>query len=183
MADGRQHTPLSPSAEIWSCPGQAGFGPMLGGGSSPPPLPPSSCPVGSGRGSSTFGGLHQHERMGYQLHRAEVNGGLPAASTFSLAPWSWSVSSHRPPVSGANIFLGSRGTTAGSSGDALRQACPQSTPRITQAIASRPAPPLLWATPRVWEGRRTGPEQESPVPYHPATTGISMACRVRQKTT
>ncbi|KAB0391906.1 hypothetical protein E2I00_002123, partial [Balaenoptera physalus] len=77
-----------------------------------------------GSGSSGFGGLHQHERMGYQLHGAEVNGGLPAVSTFSSAPTGAynSVSSHTPPVSGADSLLGSRGTTAGSSGDALGKA-------------------------------------------------------------
>ncbi|XP_054321391.1 transcription factor E2-alpha isoform X14 [Pongo pygmaeus] len=120
MADGSLH----PSAELWSPPGQAGFGPMLGGGSSPLHLPPGSGPVGSSGSSSTFGGLHQHERMGYQLHGAEVNGGLPSASSFSSAPGATygGVSSHTPPVSGADSLLGSRGTTAGSSGDALGKA-------------------------------------------------------------
>uniref|UniRef100_G3QM79 Transcription factor E2-alpha n=1 Tax=Gorilla gorilla gorilla TaxID=9595 RepID=G3QM79_GORGO len=120
VADGSLH----PSAELWSPPGQAGFGPMLGGGSSPLPLPPGSGPVGSSGSSSTFGGLHQHERMGYQLHGAEVNGGLPSASSFSSAPGATygGVSSHTPPVSGADSLLGSRGTTAGSSGDALGKA-------------------------------------------------------------
>uniref|UniRef100_G1PHS3 Transcription factor E2-alpha n=1 Tax=Myotis lucifugus TaxID=59463 RepID=G1PHS3_MYOLU len=108
MADGSLH----PSAELWSPPGQAGFGPMLGGGSS----------VGSGSGGG-FGGLHQHERMGYQLHSAEVNGGLPAVSTFSAPTATYgSVASHTPPVSGAESLMGSRGTTAGSSGDALGKA-------------------------------------------------------------
>uniref|UniRef100_H2RCQ6 Transcription factor E2-alpha n=1 Tax=Pan troglodytes TaxID=9598 RepID=H2RCQ6_PANTR len=120
VADGSLH----PSAELWSPPGQVGFGPMLGGGSSPLPLPPGSGPVGSSGSSSTFGGLHQHERMGYQLHGAEVNGGLPSASSFSSAPGATygGVSSHTPPVSGADSLLGSRGTTAGSSGDALGKA-------------------------------------------------------------
>ena len=153
---------------------------MLGGGSSPSSLPPSSGPVGSGGGSSTFGGLHQHERVSYQLHGAEVNGGLPAASTFSLAPGATygGVSSHTP-VSVADNLLGFRGTTASSSGDALGKAWPQSTLRITQAITSGPAPPPPWAPPRAWEGRRTSLEQGSLVPYHPATTGVSTAWRVR----
>uniref|UniRef100_G3UGS9 Transcription factor E2-alpha n=1 Tax=Loxodonta africana TaxID=9785 RepID=G3UGS9_LOXAF len=119
MADGSLH----PSAELWGPPGQAGFGPMLGGGSSPLPLPPGG---GSSAGSSggAFGGLHQHERMGYPLHGAEVNGGLPAVSSFSSAPGATysSVAGHTPPVSGADSLLGSRGTTAGSSGDALGKA-------------------------------------------------------------
>ncbi|KAK2502151.1 LOW QUALITY PROTEIN: hypothetical protein MC885_008530, partial [Smutsia gigantea] len=114
VADGSLH----PSAELWSPPGQAGFGPMLGGGSSPLPLPPGGT-VGPG-----FGGLHQHERMGYQLHGAEVNGVLPAVSTFSSAPPAsyGSVSSHTPPVSGADSLMGPRATAAGSSGDALGKA-------------------------------------------------------------
>uniref|UniRef100_A0A7N5JK06 Transcription factor E2-alpha n=1 Tax=Ailuropoda melanoleuca TaxID=9646 RepID=A0A7N5JK06_AILME len=120
MADGSLH----PSAELWSPSGQAGFGPMLGGGSSPLPLPPAGgSSVGSG-GSGGFGSLHQHERMGYQLHGTEVNGGLPAVPTFSAAPTAayGSVSNHTPPVSGADSLMGSRGTPAGSSGDALGKA-------------------------------------------------------------
>ncbi|XP_006869136.1 PREDICTED: transcription factor E2-alpha [Chrysochloris asiatica] len=117
VADGSLH----PSPELWGPPGQAGFGPMLGGGSSPLPL----APGGSGSsGGGAFGGLHQHERMGYPLHGAEVNGGLPAVSSFSSAPGASysSVPSHTPPVSGADSLLGSRGTAAGSSGDALGKA-------------------------------------------------------------
>lgn len=56
MADGSLH----PSAELWSTPGQAGFGPMLGGASSPLSLAPSSS---SSVGGSAFGGLQQPERM------------------------------------------------------------------------------------------------------------------------
>ncbi|OBS74802.1 hypothetical protein A6R68_14672 [Neotoma lepida] len=50
---------LHPSAELWSPSGQAGFGPMLGDGSSSLPLAPGSSSVGSG----AFGGLQQQERM------------------------------------------------------------------------------------------------------------------------
>ncbi|XP_043446099.1 transcription factor E2-alpha isoform X4 [Prionailurus bengalensis] len=94
---------LQPAAELWNPPGQAGFGPVLGGG---------------------FGSLQPHERMGYQLHGAEVNGRLPAVPTFSLAPAAayGSAPSHTPPVSGTDGLLGSRGTSAGSSGDALGKA-------------------------------------------------------------
>uniref|UniRef100_A0ABI7YE39 Transcription factor E2-alpha n=1 Tax=Felis catus TaxID=9685 RepID=A0ABI7YE39_FELCA len=94
---------LQPAAELWNPPGQAGFGPVLGGG---------------------FGSLQPHERMGYQLHGAEVNGRLPAVPTFSLAPAAayGGAPSHTPPVSGADGLLGSRGTSAGSSGDALGKA-------------------------------------------------------------
>ncbi|XP_037360863.1 transcription factor E2-alpha isoform X2 [Talpa occidentalis] len=113
---------LHPSAEIWSSSGQAGFGPMLGGGSSPLSLPTGgSNSVGSNSGSG-FGSLH--ERMSYQLHGAEANGGLPAVSTFSSGPAGayGNVSGHTTPVSGAESLMGSRGTTAGSSGDALGKA-------------------------------------------------------------
>ncbi|KAG8519167.1 Transcription factor E2-alpha, partial [Galemys pyrenaicus] len=113
---------LHPSAEIWSSPGQAGFGPMLGGGSSPLSLPPGGGNSVGSSGGSGFGGLH--ERMSYQLHGAEVNGGLPAVSTFSSGPTAsyGNVSGHTTPVSGAESLMGSRGTTAGSSGDALGKA-------------------------------------------------------------
>ncbi|XP_039104060.1 transcription factor E2-alpha isoform X3 [Hyaena hyaena] len=115
VADGSLH----PSAELWSPSGQAGFGPVLGGPSSPLPLTPG----GSGSGGG-FGSLPPHERMGYQLHGTEVNGRLPAVSTFSAAPTAayGSGASHTPPVGGADGLLGSRGTTAGSSGDALGKA-------------------------------------------------------------
>ncbi|XP_075400602.1 transcription factor E2-alpha isoform X2 [Tenrec ecaudatus] len=118
MADGSLH----PSAELWGPPGQAGFGPMLGGTSSPLPLPPAGGSTSSG-GSGPFGGLHQHERMGYPLHGAEGNGGLPPVSSFAAPGATYgNVTSHTPPVSGADSLLGSRGTTAGSSGDALGKA-------------------------------------------------------------
>ncbi|XP_063085029.1 transcription factor E2-alpha isoform X4 [Cavia porcellus] len=116
MADGSLH----PSAELWSTPGQAGFGPMLGGASSPLSLAPSSS---SSVGGSAFGGLQQPERMGYQLHGAEGNGALPTVTTFSGPGAAYSsVPSHTPPVTGADSLLGSRGTSAGSSGDALGKA-------------------------------------------------------------
>lgn len=115
VADGSLH----PSAELWSPPGQVGFGPMLGDGSAALPLAPSSSSVGSG----AFGGLQQQDRMGYQLHGSEVNGTLPAVSSFSAAPGTYSgTSGHTPPVSGADSLLGTRGTTASSSGDALGKA-------------------------------------------------------------
>lgn len=115
VADGSLH----PSAELWSPPGQVGFGPMLGDGSAPLPLAPGSSSVGSG----AFGGLQQQDRMGYQLHGSEVNGTLPAVSSFSAAPGTYSgTSGHTPPVSGADSLLGTRGTTASSSGDALGKA-------------------------------------------------------------
>ncbi|XP_061211962.1 transcription factor E2-alpha isoform X3 [Neopsephotus bourkii] len=108
MADG-----LHNSADLWSSPGamsQSSYGAMLGSSSSP--LPPASG----------FNSLHQHERMNYQLHSGEVNGGLPSVSGFSSASTPYGVSSHTPPISGTDTMMGNRGTTAGSSGDALGKA-------------------------------------------------------------
>ncbi|XP_038019636.1 transcription factor E2-alpha isoform X16 [Motacilla alba alba] len=119
MTDG-----LHNSADLWSSPGamsQSSYGAMLGSSSSPLPQ------------SSGFNSLHQHERMGpshpapppcqnYQLHSGEVNGGLPSVSGFSSASTAYGVSSHTPPISGTDTIMGNRGTTAGSSGDALGKA-------------------------------------------------------------
>ncbi|XP_030822800.1 transcription factor E2-alpha isoform X8 [Camarhynchus parvulus] len=108
MTDG-----LHNSADLWSSPGamsQSSYGAMLGSSSSPLPQ------------SSGFNSLHQHERMNYQLHSGEVNGGLPSVSGFSSAPTAYGVSSHTPPISGTDTIMGNRGTTAGSSGDALGKA-------------------------------------------------------------
>lgn len=130
---------LHPSSELWSPSAPAGFGPMLGGASSPLPLP-----AGSG---GTFGGLQQQERMGYQLHGAEVDGGipLPAAPTFPGAPPATygSVASHTPPVSTADSLMGSRGTTASSSGDALGKALASIySPDHGNSNFSSPSPPV-----------------------------------------
>uniref|UniRef100_A0A8C5NPJ2 Transcription factor E2-alpha n=1 Tax=Junco hyemalis TaxID=40217 RepID=A0A8C5NPJ2_JUNHY len=108
MTDG-----LHNSADLWSSPGamsQSSYGAMLGSSSSPLPQ------------SSGFNSLHQHERMNYQLHSGEVNGGLPSVPGFSSAPAAYGVSSHTPPISGTDTIMGNRGTTAGSSGDALGKA-------------------------------------------------------------
>ncbi|XP_074240955.1 transcription factor E2-alpha isoform X10 [Saimiri boliviensis] len=168
MADGSLH----PSAELWSPPGQAGFGPMLGGGSSPLSLPGSSA-VASGGASSTFGGLHQHERMGYQLHGAEVNGGLPAAPTFSSAPGAayGGVSSHTPPVTGADGLLGSRGTTAGSSGDALGKALASiySPDHSSNNFSSSPSTPV--GSPQGLAGTSQWPRAGAPGALSPSYDG------------
>ncbi|XP_064898064.1 transcription factor E2-alpha isoform X6 [Columba livia] len=108
MADGLHNSP-----DLWSSPGamsQSGYGAMLGSSSSPLPQ------------ASSFNSLHQHERMNYQLHSGEVNGGLPSVSGFSSASAPYGVSSHTPPISGTDTMMGNRGTTAGSSGDALGKA-------------------------------------------------------------
>ncbi|XP_054661208.1 transcription factor E2-alpha isoform X17 [Grus americana] len=108
MADGLHNSP-----DLWSSPGamsQSSYGAMLGSSSSPLPQ------------SSGFNSLHQHERMNYQLHSGEVNGGLPSVSGFSSTSTPYGVSSHTPPISGTDSMMGNRGTTAGSSGDALGKA-------------------------------------------------------------
>ncbi|XP_048783348.1 transcription factor E2-alpha isoform X15 [Lagopus muta] len=108
MADGLHNSP-----DLWSSPGamsQSSYGAMLGSSSSPLPQ------------SASFNSLHQHERMNYQLHSGEVNGGLPSVSGFSSASTPYGVSSHTPPISGTETMMGNRGTTAGSSGDALGKA-------------------------------------------------------------
>ncbi|XP_064335720.1 transcription factor E2-alpha isoform X2 [Camelus dromedarius] len=168
LADGSLH----PSAELWSSPGQAGFGPMLGGGSSPLPLAPGgSSSVGSSGGG--FSGLHQHERMGYQLHGAEVNGGLPAVSTFSSAPAAayGSVSSQTPPVSGADSLLGSRGTTAGSSGDALGKALASiySPDHSSNNFSSSPSTPV--GSPQGLAGTSQWPRAGAPGALSPSYDG------------
>ncbi|XP_061046741.1 transcription factor E2-alpha isoform X4 [Eubalaena glacialis] len=169
VADGSLH----PSAELWSPPGQVGFGPMLGGGSSPLPLPAGGSSSVGGSGSGGFGGLHQHERMGYQLHGAEVNGGLPAVSTFSSAPTGAysSVSSHTPPVSGADSLLGSRGTTAGSSGDALGKALASiySPDQSSNNFSSSPSTPV--GSPQGLAGTSQWPRAGAPGALSPSYDG------------
>ncbi|XP_046300241.1 transcription factor E2-alpha isoform X7 [Marmota monax] len=166
MADGSLH----PSAELWSTPGQAGFGSMLGSGSSPLPLTPgSSGPVGS----SSFSSLHQHERMGYQLHGAEVNGGLPAVSTFSSAPGApySSVSSHTPPVSATEGLLGSRGTTAGSSGDALGKALASIYSPDHSSSTFSPSPSTPVGSPQGLPGTSQWPRAGAPGALSPSYDG------------
>ncbi|XP_036701537.1 transcription factor E2-alpha isoform X9 [Balaenoptera musculus] len=169
VADGSLH----PSAELWSPPGQVGFGPMLGGGSSPLPLPAGGSSSVGGSGSGGFGGLHQHERMGYQLHGTEVNGGLPAVSTFSSAPTGAysSVSSHTPPVSGADSLLGSRGTTAGSSGDALGKALASiySPDQSSNNFSSSPSTPV--GSPQGLAGTSQWPRAGAPGALSPSYDG------------
>ncbi|XP_042335842.1 transcription factor E2-alpha isoform X4 [Sceloporus undulatus] len=101
------------SADLWSSSGtmgQSNYGVILGASSSPLPQ------------SGNFSGLHQHERMNYQMHSGEVNGGLPSVSGFSSASTQYGVSSHTPPIGGTEAVMGNRGTSAGSSGDALGKA-------------------------------------------------------------
>uniref|UniRef100_A0A6J0SNQ9 Transcription factor E2-alpha n=1 Tax=Pogona vitticeps TaxID=103695 RepID=A0A6J0SNQ9_9SAUR len=104
---------LPNSADLWSSSGtmgQSNYGAILGTSSSPLPQP------------GNFSGLHQHERMNYQMHPGEVNGSLPSVSGFSSASTQYGVSSHTPPIGGTETVMGNRGTSAGSSGDALGKA-------------------------------------------------------------
>ncbi|XP_025027477.1 transcription factor E2-alpha isoform X5 [Python bivittatus] len=104
---------LHNSADLWSSSSsmsQSNYGAILGASSSPLPQ------------SSNFSSLHQHERMNYQMHSGEVNGGLPSVPGFSSASTQYGVSSHTPPIGGTENVMGNRGTTAGSSGDALGKA-------------------------------------------------------------
>ncbi|XP_047566370.1 transcription factor E2-alpha isoform X3 [Lutra lutra] len=167
MSDGSLH----PAAELWSPSGQAGFGPVLGGASSPLHLPTGGG--GSVGGSAGFSSLHQHERMGYQLHGTEVNGGLPAASGFSSAPAAayGGVSSHTPPVSGADSLLGSRGTTAGSSGDALGKALASiySPDHSSNNFSSSPSTPV--GSPQGLAGTSQWPRPGAPGALSPSYDG------------
>ncbi|XP_036090084.1 transcription factor E2-alpha isoform X1 [Rousettus aegyptiacus] len=166
-ADGSLH----PSAELWSPAGQAGFGPVLGGGSSPLPLPAGGgSSVGSG--GSGFGSLHQHERMGFQLHGSDVNGGLPAASSFPAPPAAYgSVPGHTPPVSGADSLMGSRGTAAGSSGDALGKALASiySPDHSSNNFSSSPSTPV--GSPQGLAGTSQWPRAGAPGALSPSYDG------------
>ncbi|XP_021234087.1 transcription factor E2-alpha isoform X13 [Numida meleagris] len=149
MADGLHNSP-----DLWSSPGamsQSSYGAMLGSSSSPLPQ------------SAGFNSLHQHERMNYQLHSGEVNGGLPSVSGFSSASTPYGVSSHTPPISGTDTMMGNRGTTAGSSGDALGKALASvraaAHPRLFPAPADLP---LQRGPSRQWEdGRIYSPDHSS----------------------
>ncbi|XP_034610999.1 transcription factor E2-alpha isoform X8 [Trachemys scripta elegans] len=108
MPDGLHNSP-----DLWSSSGtmsQSSYGAMLGGSSAPLPQ------------SGGFNSLHQHERMNYPMHSGEVNGGLSSVSGFPSASTPYGVPSHTPPISGTDSMMGNRGTTAGSSGDALGKA-------------------------------------------------------------
>ncbi|XP_032654888.1 transcription factor E2-alpha isoform X13 [Chelonoidis abingdonii] len=108
MPDGLHNSP-----DLWSSSStmsQSSYGAMLGGSSAPLPQ------------SGGFNSLHQHERMNYPMHSGEVNGGLSSVSGFPSASTPYGVPSHTPPISGTDSMMGNRGTTAGSSGDALGKA-------------------------------------------------------------
>uniref|UniRef100_A0A8B9FY08 Transcription factor E2-alpha n=1 Tax=Amazona collaria TaxID=241587 RepID=A0A8B9FY08_9PSIT len=145
MADGLHNSP-----DLWSSPGamsQSSYGAMLGSSSSP--LPPASG----------FNSLHQHERMNYQLHSGEVNGGLPSVSGFSSASTPYGVSSHTPPISGTDSMMGNRGTTAGSSGDALGKAL--ASVRASWQLCLVPSSPCFFTGTSQWS-RASGQGALSP---------------------
>uniref|UniRef100_A0A8C3K1N7 Transcription factor E2-alpha n=1 Tax=Calidris pygmaea TaxID=425635 RepID=A0A8C3K1N7_9CHAR len=145
MADGLHNSP-----DLWSSPGamsQSSYGAMLGSSSSPLPQ------------SGGFNSLHQHERMNYQLHSGEVNGGLPSVSGFSSASTPYGVSSHTPPISGTDSMMGNRGTTAGSSGDALGKAL--ASVRVSWQPCPVPSSPRLFAGTSQWS-RASGQGALSP---------------------
>lgn len=125
-ADGSLHA----SAELWSPPGQAGFGPLLGGGSSPLPLAPGAGGPPSGGG---FPSLRQHQHVAY-----EVSGPLTAAA---CPPSAYAgLATHSAP----DGLLGARGGAAGSSGDALGKALASiySPDQSSNNFSSSPSPPV-----------------------------------------
>ncbi|KAJ1060688.1 hypothetical protein K5549_016102, partial [Capra hircus] len=110
--------------------------------------------------------------QGYQLHGAEVNGGLPAAPTFSGPAGTYSsISSHTPPVSGADSLLGSRGTTSSSSGDALGKALASiySPDHSSNNFSSSPSTPV--GSPQGLPGTSQWPRPGAPGALSPSYDG------------
>ncbi|XP_028908426.1 transcription factor E2-alpha isoform X2 [Ornithorhynchus anatinus] len=153
---------LHNSADIWSSSGplsQSSYGTMLGSSSSS--LPPTGG----------FSSLHQHERMNYQMHSGEVNGGLPSVSGFSSATAPYGVSSHTPPISGTDNMMGNRGTTAGSSGDALGKALASiySPDHSSNNFSSNPSTPV--GSPQGLTGTSQWPRAGAPGALSPSYEG------------
>ncbi|XP_072457648.1 transcription factor E2-alpha isoform X3 [Notamacropus eugenii] len=154
---------LHNSADLWSPSGtmnQSNYAPpMLG--SSPSPLPQSSG----------FSSLHQHERMNYQMHSGEVNGGIPSVSGFSSTTAPYGVSSHTPPISGTDSIMGNRGTTAGSSGDALGKALASiySPDHSSNNFPSNPSTPV--GSPQGLAGTSQWPRPGAPGALSPSYEG------------
>ncbi|XP_020864808.1 transcription factor E2-alpha isoform X1 [Phascolarctos cinereus] len=154
---------LHNSADLWSPSGtmnQSNYAPpMLG--SSPSPLPQSGG----------FSNLHQHERMNYQMHSGEVNGGIPSVSGFSSTTAPYGVSSHTPPVSGTDSIMGNRGSTAGSSGDALGKALASiySPDHSSNNFPSNPSTPV--GSPQGLAGTSQWPRPGAPGALSPSYEG------------
>uniref|UniRef100_A0A7N4PV13 Transcription factor E2-alpha n=1 Tax=Sarcophilus harrisii TaxID=9305 RepID=A0A7N4PV13_SARHA len=154
---------LHNSADLWSPSGtmnQSNYAPpMLGSSSSPLPQ------------SGGFSNLHQHERMNYQMHSGEVNGGIPSVSGFSSATTPYGVSSHTPPISGTESIMGNRGTTAGSSGDALGKALASiySPDHSSNNFPSNPSTPV--GSPQGLAGTSQWPRTGAPGALSPSYEG------------
>ncbi|XP_056678161.1 transcription factor E2-alpha isoform X1 [Monodelphis domestica] len=154
---------LHNSADLWSPSGtmnQSNYGSsMLGSSSSPLPQ------------SGGFSNLHQHERMNYQMHSGEVNGGIPSVSGFSSATAPYGVSSHTPPISGTESIIGNRGTTAGSSGDALGKALASiySPDHSSNNFPSNPSTPV--GSPQGLAGTSQWPRTGAPGALSPSYEG------------
>ncbi|XP_066133258.1 transcription factor E2-alpha isoform X6 [Saccopteryx bilineata] len=126
----------------------------------------SSAELWNPQGQAGFG------PMGYQLHGTEVNGGLPAVSTFSAPTATYgSVANHTPPVSGADSLMGSRGTTAGSSGDALGKALASiySPDHSSNNFSSSPSTPV--GSPQGLAGTSQWPRAGAPGALSPSYDG------------
>ncbi|XP_043845476.1 transcription factor E2-alpha isoform X3 [Dromiciops gliroides] len=154
---------LHNSADLWSPSGtmnQSNYAPpMLGSSSSPLPQ------------SGGFSNLHQHERMNYQMHSGEVNGGIPSVSGFSSSTTPYGVSSHTPPISGTESIMGNRGTTAGSSGDALGKALASiySPDHSSNNFPSNPSTPV--GSPQGLAGTSQWPRTGAPGALSPSYEG------------
>uniref|UniRef100_A0A8D0DKN5 Transcription factor E2-alpha n=1 Tax=Salvator merianae TaxID=96440 RepID=A0A8D0DKN5_SALMN len=153
---------LHNSADLWSSTStisQTNYGAILGASSSPLPQ------------ASNFSGLHQHERMNYQMHSGEVNGGLPSVSGFSSATTQYGVSSHTPPIGGTESVMGNRGTTAGSSGDALGKALASiySPDHSSNNFSSNPSTPV--GSPQGITGSSQWPRASGPGALSPSYEG------------
>ncbi|XP_026711456.1 transcription factor 12 isoform X4 [Athene cunicularia] len=131
------------SSDLWSSSNgmsQPGYGGMLGGSSSHMSQ------------SSSYGGLHTHDRLSYPPHSVsptDINASLPPMSSFHRGSTSSSpyvAASHTPPVNGSENILGNRGNGAGSSqtGDALGKALASiySPDHTSSSFPSNPSTPV-----------------------------------------
>ncbi|XP_042659643.1 transcription factor 12 isoform X4 [Tyto alba] len=131
------------SSDLWSSSNgmsQPGYGGMLGGSSSHMSQ------------SSSYGGLHTHDRLSYPPHSVsptDINASLPPMSSFHRGSTSSSpyvAASHTPPVNGSDNILGNRGNGAGSSqtGDALGKALASiySPDHTSSSFPSNPSTPV-----------------------------------------
>ncbi|KAM9183631.1 transcription factor 12 isoform 4-T4 [Dugong dugon] len=131
------------SSDLWSSSNgmsQPGFGGILG---------TSSSHMSQ---SSSYGGLHSHDRLSYPPHSVsptDISTSLPPMSSFHRGSTSSSpyvAASHTPPVNGSDGILGPRGNAAGSSqtGDALGKALASiySPDHTSSSFPSNPSTPV-----------------------------------------